>query len=57
MEQTSVYENNAQKKCDSDTDDEMGIPDDLKIVNICNRKYDDNFSVHNNDDVKSMESF
>ena len=57
MEQTSVYENNAQKKCDSDTDDEMGIPDDLKIVNRCNRKYDDNFSVHNNDDVKSMESF
>ena len=57
MEQTSVYENSAQKKCDSDTDDEMGIPDDLKIVNRCNRKYDNNFSVHNNDDVKSMESF
>ena len=57
MEQTSVYENNAQKKCDSDADDEMGIPDDLKIVNRCNRKYDNNFSVHNNDDVKSMESF
>ena len=57
MEQTSVYENNAQKKCDSDTDDEMGIPDDLKIVSRCNRKYDNNFSVHNNDDVKSMESF
>ena len=44
MEQTSIYENTAQKKCDSDTDDEMGIPDDLKIVNRCNRKYDDNFS-------------
>ena len=44
MEQTSIYENTAQKKCDSDRDDEMGIPDDLKIVNRCNRKYDDNFS-------------
>ena len=44
MEQTSIYENTAQKKCDSDTDDEMGIPDDPKIVNRCNRKYDYNFS-------------
>ena len=44
MEQTSIYENTAQKKCDSDTDDEMGIPDDPEIVNRCNRKYDYNFS-------------
>ena len=47
-----------QKKCDSDTDDEMKSTDDLETVDRWNSEHDDNFSVHNNDDVmnESMES-
>ena len=45
-----VYENNTQKKCGSDTDDEMESNDDLETVNRWNSEYD-NVSVQNNDDA------
>ena len=44
-----VYENIAQKKCGSDTNDKMESTDVLEIVDRWNSEYDDNFSVQNND--------
>ena len=52
-----VYENITQKKCGSDTDEEMEHTDDLETVNRWNSEYDDDFSVHNNDDVMMNESW
>ena len=52
-----VYEYITQKKCDSDADDEMESTDDLEMVNRWNNEYDDNFGVHNNDDVMMNESW
>ena len=46
-----VYENITQKKCGSDTDEDMEHTDDLETVNRWNSESDDDFSVHNNDDV------
>ena len=44
-----VYENITQKKCGSDTNDEIESTDDLETVHSWNNEYDDNFGVHNND--------
>ena len=44
-----VYENISQKKCGSDTDDEMETTDDLETVHRWNSEHNDNFSVQNND--------
>ena len=57
MNGTNIYENTTQKKCDSDTDDEMESTDELETVNRWNNEYDDNFGVHNNDDVMMNESW
>ena len=46
-----VYENIMQKKCGSDTYDEMESTDDLESLHRWNSEYDNNFSVHNNVDV------
>ena len=43
-----VYENISQKKCGSDTDDEMETTDDLETAYRWNSEYD-TFSVQNND--------
>ena len=45
-----VYEKITQKKCGSDTDDEMETTDDLETVHRRNNEYDDNFSVQSNDE-------
>ena len=57
MNGINVYENITQKKCGSDTDDEMEHIDDLETVDRWNSEYDDNFSVHDNDDVLMNESW
>ena len=44
-----VYENITQKKCSSDTDDDMESTDDLETVDRQNNEYDDNFGVYNKD--------
>ena len=44
-----VYEKITQKKCGSDTDDEMETTDDLETVHRWNSEHNDNFSVQNND--------
>ena len=54
MGQTCIC-NITQKKCGSDTDDEMESIDDLETANRWNNEYDDNFGVHNNDDVMMNE--
>lgn len=46
-----------EKKCGSDTYDEMESTDELETVVRWNSEYDDNFSIHNNDDVKMNESW
>ena len=51
-----VYENISQKKCGSDTDDEMETTDDLETAYRWNSEYD-TFSVQNNDDVMMNESW
>ena len=56
MGQTCIC-NITQKKCGSDTDDEMESIDDLETANRWNNEYDDNFGVHNNDDVMMNESW
>ena len=52
-----VYENFTQKKCDSDTNDEIETTDDLETVDIWKSEYDDNFAVQNNDNVMMNESW
>ena len=44
-----VYENVTQKKCGSDTYNEMEATDDLETVDRWNGEYDNNFSVQNNE--------
>ena len=44
-----VYENVTQKKCGSDTYNEMEATDDLETVDKWNGEYDNNFSVQNNE--------
>ena len=52
-----LYENITQKKCGSDTDDEMETTDDLEPVHRWNSEYDDNFSIQNDDDVMMNQSW
>ena len=52
-----VHENVTQKKCDSDTNDEIETTDDLETVDIWKSEYDDNFAVQNNDNVMMNESW
>ena len=52
-----VSEKIKQKKCDSDTDDQMESTDDLETVNRWNNEYDDNFGIHGNDDIMMNESW
>ena len=49
--------NRYMKTYTKDTDDEMESNDDLETVDRWNSEYDDNFSVHNNDDVMMYQSW
>ena len=48
-----VCENITQKRCVSDTDDEMESTDDLETINRWNNEYDDTFGDHNNNVMMS----